>query len=107
MWWTNVEAQAHLVVHPADVSSTVASVGPHYAEDRVAGEEGGRGRERLLGARHGVHLEPGVGGEGLAPGHAGQVHSSPLRHPVHTAHSVRLTETVSWALSHNDIANLK
>lgn len=92
---------------PADVAAAVPGVGPHDAEDRVTGEQGRRGGERLLGARHGVHLEPGVGGEGLAPGHAGQVHSPALCHPVDTADSVWLAETVSRALCHNDIANLK
>ena len=97
----------HLVVHSTDVSAAVPGVGPHDAEDAVTGEQGGRGGERLLGARHGVHLVPGVGGEGLAPGHAGQVHGATLRHPVDPAHCVRLAEAAARALCHNNITYLK
>ena len=95
---------------PADVAAAVPSTGAHDAEDRVAGEEGGRGGERLLGPSHGVHLvntpgdqssmkgphlEPGVGGKGLAARQTGQVHSPALCHPVNSTDSVWLAQTVS------------
>ena len=99
--------EADLVVHPADVAAAVPRAGPHNAEDWVPGEQRGRGGERLLRPRHWVHLEPGVGGQGLPPGQAGQVNSPALCHPVDSTDSVWLAQTGSWALCNNDIANLK